>query len=238
MSPASRITSKLLEEASYTGGEASQYLQLPVATLRSWLVGQDYRTPAGKKKRFEPVIVPAQTDPLLLSFVNLVEAHVLAAIRRHHEIPLRKVRNAVNFLRQKFGSPRPLAEQRFETDGIELFVKRSGILVSASAEGQVAIREVLEAFLRRVERDPRGLPVKLYPFTRLRESDTTLHDDPRVVVIDPGVSFGRPVIAGTGIPVSILAERYKAGESVDELAKDYGRERLEIEEALRCACAA
>ena len=70
------------------------------------------------------------------------------------------------------------------------------------------------------------------PFTRKR----TL-DEPKVIVIDPRLSFGRPVLAGTCIPTAIIAERYKAGESVDDLADDYGRKRLEIEEAIRCELA-
>jgi uncharacterized protein (DUF433 family) len=53
-------------------------------------------------------------------------------------------------------------------------------------------------------------------------------------VIDPRISFGCQILAGSGIPTAIVAERYKAGESIDELAEDYGRERLDIEEAIRC----
>ena len=62
------------------------------------------------------------------------------------------------------------------------------------------------------------------------------HDlrEPKVVVIDPRISYGRPVLAGTGIPTAVVAERYKAGESIDELAEDYGRSRKEIEETIRC----
>ena len=85
-------------------------------------------------------------------------------------------------------------------------------------------------------RDVSGIPVKLYPFTRKRSS----HDgkeEPKAIVIDPHVSFGRLVLAGTGIPTAVVAERYKAGESVDDLADDYGRKRLEIEEAIRCELA-
>ena len=54
------------------------------------------------------------------------------------------------------------------------------------------------------------------------------------MVIDPHISYGRPVLVGTGIPTAVVAERYKAGESIDELAEDYGRSRKEIEEANRC----
>jgi len=32
----------------------------------------------------------------------------------------------------------------------------------------------------------------------------------------------------------VIAERYKAGESIDALAADYGRETGDIEEAIRC----
>ncbi|MEC4890474.1 MAG: hypothetical protein RI101_10480 [Nitrospira sp.] len=38
----------------------------------------------------------------------------------------------------------------------------------------------------------------------------------------------------TGIPTDVIAKRYKAGESVDDLAVDHGRRRLEIEAAIRC----
>lgn len=73
------------------------------------------------------------------------------------------------------------------------------------------------------------MPIKLYPFTREHKAD-----EPKTIVIDPYISFGRPVLAGTGIATTIIAQRYKAGESIEELAEDYGRSRSEIEEAIRC----
>ena len=55
-----------------------------------------------------------------------------------------------------------------------------------------------------------------------------------MVVIDPALAAGRPVIAGTGLATQVIAERWKAGELVSQLAYDYGRTDEEIEEALRC----
>ena len=55
-----------------------------------------------------------------------------------------------------------------------------------------------------------------------------------MVVIDPRVLYGRPVIAGIRVPTAVVYERWKAGESVETLAVDYSRSRDEIEEALRC----
>ena len=164
-----------------------------------------------------------------MSFINLTEIHVLDAIRRDHSVPLDKIRDAVHYLRDEFGTQHPLAEERFATDGLDLFVNKYGQLINASRVGQLAMKSVLEKYLRRVERDSRGVAVRLFPYTRKRSAD-----EPKAVVIDPLVSFGRPVLVGTGIPTSVIAERYKAGESIEQLCADYDRKRLEIEEAIRC----
>ncbi len=216
------------ELPAYSVPEAAHYLRIPVATLRSWVVGRFYPIEGGRRF-FEPIIQLPQPKISLLSFINLIEAHVLAAIRREHSVPLPKVRLALDYVNARFPSNYPLADQKFETDGLNLFVEKWGQLINISQHGQLAIRNLLEAYLTRVERDPLGLPARLYPFTRKLQPA-----EPRVVVIDPLVSFGRPVIAGTGIPTAVVAERYKAGETMDELAKDYGFPRLGIEEAVRC----
>jgi uncharacterized protein (DUF433 family) len=54
------------------------------------------------------------------------------------------------------------------------------------------------------------------------------------VLIDPQISYGRPVLVGTGIPTAALAERYKAGDSIRNLADDYSLSTDAIEEAIRC----
>ncbi len=215
-------------EPAYSITEAAHYLLIPRSTMRSWVAGRNYPTQSGERL-FHPVVRPADRVRPLLSFVNLVEVHVLDAIRREHEVPLPKVRAALRYLKEKFPSRHPLADQRFETDGLNLFIEKYGQLINISQAGQLAIRRLLEAHLRRIERDAAGLPIRLYPFTRKREME-----EPKAVVIDPQVSFGRPILVGTGIPTAVIGERYKAGDSVDELAGDYGRQRLEIEEAIRC----
>lgn len=206
---------------SYRIAEAAHYLRMPKATLRAWVMGQD---------RFRAVVELPEPEGLpLLSFVNLVEVHVLDALRRRHRVSLQKVRSALHFLHRHFPDSRhPLAEHDLLTDGLDLFVDRYGSLINASRDGQLAIRKVLEAHLRRVERNPAGAAIRLFPFTRRRLDP----DEPRLVVIDPQVSFGRPAIAG--IPTTVIAERWHAGESVEELAEDYDRPPSEIEEAIRC----
>jgi len=217
----------------YSVIEAAHYLRIPRSTLRAWVAGQAYRA-NGRRGMFRPIITAPDSRLRLLSFINLVEAHVLDALRtqHQHQISLQTIRRALHYLAREFHTAHPLVDQRFETDGVNLFVRRYGALVNISESGQLAMRRVLETYLRRVDRDEAGLVARLYPFTRKRNAD-----EPRAVVIDPRIAFGRPVLVGTGIPTVVIAERYKAGDSVDELAGDYGRDRLEIEEALRCELA-
>jgi uncharacterized protein (DUF433 family) len=221
---------------AYSAAEAAHYLHMPEETLRSWIVGRLYPV-AGQSKRSRPLIHLDDPRRQYLSFINLVEGHVLAAIRRRHGVKLSKVRNAFDYVRGQFRVERPLINQAFQTDGLDLFVERYGELINASREGQRAMKEIIGIYLKRIEWDTQGLPIKLYPFTRDTRAEAAPASDPRVVVMNPTISFGRPVIAGTGIPVSSIYERYKAGDSVVDLAQDFRLEISAIEEAIRCEAA-
>lgn len=221
---------------AHSVAEAARYLHMPETTLRSWVVGRRYPV-AGATRRFQPLIHLDDPKKQYLSFLNLVEAHVLAAIRRRHGIRLPKVRRALDYVRRHFSVDHPLINQAFQTDGLDLFIERYGELINASREGQRAMKEIIGVYLTRIEWDAKGLPIKLYPFTRDTQAETAPVSDPRMVVINPAVSFGRPVIVGTGIPVSSVYERYRAGDSVAELAHAFRLETGAIEEAIRCEAA-
>ncbi|MCZ6547313.1 MAG: DUF433 domain-containing protein [Deltaproteobacteria bacterium] len=218
---------ELRDIPAYGLSEASHYLGIPKATLRSWVLGRHYPIETGKQF-FRPIIELPDKEKPLLSFVNLVESHVLEAIRQRHGIKFWRVRGAVEYIERHLDSRHPLVEQRFVTDGADLFVEQFGRLVNISREGQLAIKELIQTYLRRIERDSAGFPIRLYPFTRERKPD-----EPKTIVIDPYISFGRPVLAGTGIATTIIAQRYKAGESIEELVEDYGRPTSDIQEAIR-----
>ena len=211
----------------YSTVEAAQYLRIPENTIRSWVYGRYYET-SGGWRHAKPLVQPASSSGGILSFVNMLELHVLGAIRRQHHVDMKRVRSAVEFLQKTFGSEHPLIDEVMDTDGKSLFVRKYGALINASQEGQGAMAVVLDAHLKRIERDERGLAVRLFPFTRRGI------EGPRVVSIDPLVAFGRPVIIGSRITTVDVADRFKAGESPASLALDYGRPQEEIEEAIRC----
>lgn len=213
------------EVPNYTLPEAARWLGLAPNTLRVWLRGQDYPTKVGKR-RAQPVVRPASVQPFGLSFWNLVECSVLATIRKQHEISLQKVRRALAYVAKELGKQRPLIEQEFSTDGIGLFVEHYGKLIDASQQGQTAMREILEAGLTRIERDEAGLAARLFPW----RSDP---HEPRIVAVDPRIAFGQPILASTRVPVEVVFERFRAGDTIAHLAKDYRVEPARIEDLVR-----
>ena len=50
------------------------------------------------------------------------------------------------------------------------------------------------------------------------------------IVIDPQIAFGRPVLLRAGVSTDAIAERIDAGETVAELAADYGLTPSEVEQ--------
>jgi len=212
---------------NYPLTEAARWLGLVQNTLRAWFVGQNDPHRAGQQC-FRSVLEPASSKPLSLSFWNLVECSVLSSIRNEHGVSMQKVRKALSHVAKEMGKPRPLIEQVFMTDGVHLFVDRFGQLVSASEHGQSTLRRLIEASLQRIERDADGLAARLFPWSHRPT-------EPRVVSVDPRVSFGRPVLAATSIPVESILSRFRAGERIEELATDYQVSEASIQDLVRWA---
>jgi uncharacterized protein (DUF433 family) len=178
-------------------------------------------------KSFKHVLDLPKPGFQLLSFFNLVEAHALRSLRVVHQLKLPLIRAALDFVKTELGWDRPLIHESFKTDGVRLFVEHLGKTIDVTAEGQIVIKEVM-THLERIEWE-KSIAARLYPFTRLNSENA-----PKNVFIDPRFSFGRPILRDSRVTTAIIADRYKAGDSIDDLALDYGCSRLEIEEAVRC----
>lgn len=216
------------EMPAYTAAQAAHYLWVPENTLRTWTRGREY--PSGKGYS-DPVVSPADPAGGLLSFVNLLELHVLSAIRRHHGVEMRRVRRALLYLAERYGHKHPLIDEKMETDGTDLFVERLGQLENISKHGQLAMRALLEVHLKRIEWNQQGIAVRMFPFTRPGADRSS---SPKSISIDPRVAFGRPVVAGSRVPTAELAARFAAGDSHAVLVRDYELSPEEVDEAIRC----
>lgn len=216
----------LRDSPAYTLAEAARYLKLAPATLRSWVLGRDYPTADGGA-HFHPLILPATAQPLLLSFWNLIEAHVLRSLRTDHGVSVQALRQSLDYAQRQLHINRLLLRKELCTNARQVFLDSYGQLINLSASGQLAMRRLLEEHLKRVEWDDDMFPIRLYPFI----STNTLTAD-RPIAIDPQISFGRPVLLRMSISTAAIADRIDAGEPVDDLAADYDLTPAEIEQAV------
>jgi uncharacterized protein (DUF433 family) len=219
-------TSDIRDQPAYGPAEAARYLRLPAATLRTWLVGRDY--PKGDEQaKFHPLIKPASPQPLQLSFYNLIEAHVLRALRTEHGVALAELRKAIAYAEKRLQVHRLLLSAELRTHAGQVFLDRYVELINLSASGQLAMRKMFEDHLQRVEWDAWKYPVRLYPYL-----DTTTRSSDRPIAIDPQLAFGRPVVRRAGVSTAAIADRLDAGETVAALADDYDLSCDEIEQAV------
>lgn len=213
---------------------------MSVATLDSWVNGRKYPTASGPRL-FKALIELAA--PGKLSFYNLVEAHILLSTRKKHKVEMPSIRRALDYVVKTYPSAHPLLSENFLTDGKDLFIKKiesSGgreQTINVSSWGQLGIGPILDFYLRRIERDEKGWPIKLYP-VRMNWPGDLEQDPPKVVVIDPAVSSGRPVVNGTGVMAEIIVGRFNTGEGIESIAQDYGLQIPQVEEVIRYAPAA
>ncbi len=203
----------VFDAPAYSTMQASHYVGVPYATLRNWTgSGGLIATPA----------------PNNLSFNNLVEAHVLKAMRRKHKLPLQGIRRALQQLSAVRKTSHPLLDEKFQTDGVSLCIDDEGQVLNLSKKLQAEIKEFVALYLQRIERDVHGRAFKLYPFVARDEAN-----EPRHISISPTVSFGRPVLTGTGITTAIVAGRFASRDSLSDLAKEYSVDEQVLEDAIR-----
>lgn len=208
---------------AYTVAEAGRYLKIPGPTIRSWVMGRDYPKQSGKG-RFAPVVVLPDDPSHQLSFRNLIELAALRALRTEHEFKLSAVREALDYARRELNVPDLLASKELYAGPGALFLARYGELINLNRAGQLGIKAMLDGLVKRIDWE-RNLPCRFFPLLPNRA-------EARTVVIDPRVSFGRPVIARVGVSTGVIVDRVNAGESPTELAADYGATADEIMDAL------
>lgn len=207
----------LYEEPAYGLSEAAVYLKVPYQTLRYWLTGFKSRP---------PIIEPVAKEPVRLSFMNLLECHVLAGMRKIYDLKLPRVRSALKKMARDYPQPHPLITEVLMTDRKNLFVERLGKIINVSEHGQMGLN-FYQMHLQRVEIDPKGL-FRFFPFVV-----QPAPGEPKTIEINPMIGFGKPVIAGTGVSTAIIASRFTARDSIADLAAEYECTPRQIEEAIR-----
>ena len=79
-----------------------------------------------------------------------------------------------------------------------------------------------------MEWNEQDIAARLFPFV-----ETSLSENiPKILTIDPNISFGKPTITGTGIPTKIVTELYDSGDDLAQIATDYNCTESQIQTAI------
>lgn len=220
----------------YSVAEASRYLDIPRTTLRTWVHG--YGSNAAGTTSIASAGAPVVTslppeEGLTLPFIGLAEAYVLSAFRKA-KVPFKRIRPALDRLKDEFGIQHALASKSLYTDGAEVLydyaqshgdtlesrVARDLVVVR---NGQRVFQEIVESYLERIEFEADGW-AKRIELPQYKEAH---------VVVDPRRSFGAPIFVTGASRVEDVINRFKAGEDLDLLSQDFGVPKPEILAALR-----
>lgn len=204
----------------YSFAEADRIVRVSPGTSRRWLKGYSFWWD-GQRHNMPPV-TPGLDEQEAVAFVDLMEVATVSKLREKG-FSFKRIRQINAYCRLYLKEPRPLVTQKFKVAGRDIFLDEDfDVLVDVGREaGMLAWREVLEPFLEDVEYE-NELARRWWPLGKKR-----------MVVVDPDYGFGLPVIQGTGVRTEIIAERHRAGDSVEEIAYDFDVSPKQINDALR-----
>lgn len=189
----------------YTYTEASRLTGINTLDLKRWLHGRQYKKKGEANQRFiEPIWRSKleEFDIEGLSFHDLLEVRFVKAFR-DHGVPLQTIRIAAEHAKDLFDSEYPFTCERFQTDGRTIFaeaIRETGeTQLLDLRKKQFAFNEVIRPSLYRGIEFDDGLASRWFPGGRKKD-----------VVLDPEISFGKPIITEYGIRTDILYDAYLA----------------------------
>lgn len=206
---------------AYSLAEAGRLLGISPTTIRRWLFGYSYHHHGPRIEQrplWRPQYGTDQEEPLL-GFRDLLEARIVRGFRELH-IGLPTIRACLDYARELVEDDHPFSTRRFKTDGRRLFLEsREGRLIDLKVRQHVFKRIVEPSF---VDLD----------FDAEAASRWWLLRNKKTIVLDPARSFGRPIVAETGVPTARLAQAVKAEGSLARVARIYELKPALIRDAL------
>lgn len=197
---------------SYRVSEAAAYTGAHANTIANW----HYR---GKP------VLPGRERGKPLNYLELVEV-AFVSFFRSIGFPMRRIRAARDYVSKTFAVEFPLAEYQFKTEGMYILMDYNQFdpdpnldqIIVADKAGQLAWTSLIGDKFAEFDYEFE-LAMRWYPAGR-----------DSLVVIDPRVSFGAPVVHG--LPTWVVKGRWNAGESVEEISEDFDIPEGAVKDAL------
>jgi uncharacterized protein (DUF433 family) len=166
---------------------------------RRWLCG--YKAQRLDKVTQFPALwspqFPTTDGHVEIGFRDLMELRFVRAFRQAG-LSLQTIRRCLAAAREATRGERPFSTQKFRTDGRAIFLEVQKATPEPEllnlVSGQYEFHRVVEPSFRDIEFDRNGAPARWLPAT-----------GGGLIVLDPGRSFGQPILRKSGVPTAALA---------------------------------
>ncbi len=197
------------------------------ASVRRWLLGY-HRKGQEYLPLWSPELAHEELGEPVVSFRDLLELRLVAAFERHG-VSLRIIRSTAEYARKQFGTDYPLTSRRFLTDGRTIFMEA---VKAAPPEEQLLDVHKRQLVFSDIIRPSLYAGIE-YEGVRARRW-YPLGEDRKIVVLDPGIQFGAPIVAKSGIPTDILHASFLAeGKDRKTVARVFGVTTQEVDAAVK-----
>ncbi len=197
---------------AYSVTEAARLIDMAPGRLRRWLYGYEYEGGRGVQPALWKPQYDAASDGQLLGFRDLIEARIVAALTRAR-FGLPTIRACLNAARELIGDEHPFSTNAFKTDGRRLFLD---IVDGVPDAALYDLRSKQRVFREIVLPSLSGLD-----FGATAAERWWLLPGKQTIVADPERSFGRPIVAASGLLTSRVVQELKAEGSVARVARLY-----------------
>jgi uncharacterized protein (DUF433 family) len=214
----------------YTLEEAASFLGVPRSTFITWAHGYVRRPMGQREVRAAPLIttLPATARLPRIPFVGLAEGMVAAAFRKAG-VSMQHMRRSLQILQRELGVEHALASGRLYTDGSSLlydYATRRGDeeILTVVLTGQRVFSDVIRDYLPITYAQDNWAERMALPITRRH-----------VVEVDPRRAFGQPVFLRGGARMEDVIDRFRAGEPLASVVRDFDLDHQDVEDVIRAA---
>lgn len=230
----------LLFSPVYTPRDVAAIAQVNAVNVRHWCIGYS-RSGTQHPAVLRSAAAAANSDPLRLSFLEMSEAFIIAGLRKRG-IPLQRIRNAREFVKEHLQCEHPFAEKQFRLLGGRIIHQFEQQYPDAASDAIAVDGGGSSAEPNWVLPDFAQYAVSLFDYSDGPSPQWTERLYPRgrdvKLVADPQVRSGRVTVVGTTLTAEIIAARSKSGESYELIADDYCIEVDDVRTAIEFAHAA
>lgn len=189
---------ELAEVARYTGLESSR--------IRAWFKP---RTDGSGRDPIFKGDYQRNGNDYAVSFFDLIDTLVVGQLRQIG-VKMSVVRSAYNVLRKQLSTPHPFCHNNIYSDGEQVFIVTADQLGDESLREVVSSQQFFMTVRERLEKIDYNKSSKLAERWRIQKG----------IVVDPRISFGKPVIESTGVTTFVAANMLRANSNDVELTAE------------------